>query len=227
MTDNRTTELLRKLLDERGVKWRESVNVANCVFTIYESPIFGEIAAMDDGEYLYFRELNGISVTPEQAIAATLGNDEYESKMDALLCRLTNGKWSKTRSYDLDFMESCIDEEFEGLYAKELAYATLGNGTLTAEQVRQAIFNSSTYASYDGVMYYANGINMQAIADELNARAERTCRNNKDKWSRLAKYLFVCSECGWNLADVGNDAIDISARLMKRCPMCGAKVVGE
>lgn len=56
---------------------------------------------------------------------------------------------------------------------------------------------------------------------------ERTCRNNKDKWSGLAKYLFVCSECGWNLTDVGNDAIDISARLMKRCPMCGAKVVSE
>lgn len=68
----------------------------------------------------------------------------------------------------------------------------------------------------------------EAIA-AWNARAERTCKNDKDKWSRLAKYLFVCSECGWNLADVGNDAIDISARLMKRCPFCGARLeeVGE
>ena len=41
---------------------------------------------------------------------------EYESKMDALLCRLTNGKWSKTRTYDLGFMESCINEEFEALF---------------------------------------------------------------------------------------------------------------
>ena len=65
----------------------------------------------------------------------------------------------------------------------------------------------------------------EAIA-AWNTRAERTCRNDKDKWSGLAKYLFVCSECGWNLVDVGNDAIDISARLMKRCPMCGAKVIG-
>lgn len=64
------------------------------------------------------------------------------------------------------------------------------------------------------------------IAELENARAERTCRNDKDKWSGLAKYLFVCSECGWNLVDVGNDAIDISARLMKRCPMCGARVIG-
>lgn len=40
---------------------------------------------------------------------------------------------------------------------------------LTAEQVRTAIFNGSTYTSYDGAKYYADGIGMQAIADELNA----------------------------------------------------------
>ena len=38
---------------------------------------------------------------------------EYEQKMDALLCSLTNGKWSKTRKYSLGFMESCIRDEFE------------------------------------------------------------------------------------------------------------------
>lgn len=65
------------------------------------------------------------------------------------------------------------------------------------------------------------------LEDKLSeSPAEQTCRNDKDKWSGLAKYLFVCSECGWNLADVGNDAIDISARLMKRCPNCGARVIG-
>ena len=67
-----------------------------------------------------------------QAIAdelnAELENDnDYERKMDALLCRLTNGKWSKTRAYDLDFMEQCINEEFEMLYAKEPADAELGS----------------------------------------------------------------------------------------------------
>ena len=92
MTGNRTTELLRKLLDERGVKWRESVNVANCVFTIYESPIFGEIAAMDDGEYLYFRELNGISVTPEQAIAATFGDEKPKKCCSTCQYRYVTGQ---------------------------------------------------------------------------------------------------------------------------------------
>lgn len=67
-----------------------------------------------------------------QAIAdelnAKLGSgDDYEAKMDALLCRLTNGKWSKSRAYDLDFMVSCIDEEYEKLYEKECAM--LGSGT--------------------------------------------------------------------------------------------------
>lgn len=56
---------------------------------------------------------------------------------------------------------------------------------LTAEQVRKAIFNGSSYASYDGAKYYADGISMQAIADELNAmlgderikRLENLCRD--------------------------------------------------
>lgn len=61
--------------------------------------------------------------------------------------------------------------------------ATLGSGTLTAEQVRKAIFDSSSYASYDGAKYYADGIGMQAIADELNSRAERTCEwTLKERW---------------------------------------------
>lgn len=46
---------------------------------------------------------------------------EYERKMDALLCRLTNGKFSKTREYSLDFMESMVNEEYEALYAADAA----------------------------------------------------------------------------------------------------------
>ena len=65
-----------------------------------------------------------------QAIADELNSelgsdDEYEAKMDALLCRLTNGKWSKSHAYSLDFMVSCVDEEYEELYEKERA--ELGN----------------------------------------------------------------------------------------------------
>ena len=94
---------------------------------------------------------------------ATLGDGEYEAKMDELLCRLTNGKWSKTRAYDLDFMESCINEEFEMLYAKEPADVELGNGTLTAEQVRETVLK---HGNVMGPRFYGD---WQEIADELNA----------------------------------------------------------
>lgn len=74
---------------------------------------------------------------------ATLGDDDYEHKMDALLCRLTNGKFSKSRQYSLDFMESCINEEFEKIYDDELAGTTLGNGTCKNEWERFGKFRCS------------------------------------------------------------------------------------
>lgn len=56
-------------------------------------------------------------------------DDDYERRMDELLCRLTNGKWSKSRRYSVDFMVSCVDEAYEKLYEKECA--TLGRRTCT------------------------------------------------------------------------------------------------
>jgi len=85
----------------------------------------GSVYASYDGAQYY---ASGIEQAIADELNAMLGSDnEYEAKMDALLCRLTNGKWSKTRAYDLDFMVSCVDEEYETLYAKELA--ELGSGT--------------------------------------------------------------------------------------------------
>ena len=119
MTEKTATERLREMLDERGVAhsdhylsttWRDGHGILH---------LAGE--PMADGSLVVDM------LTPEQAIAATLADDDYERKMDALLCRLTNGKFSKSRAYDLDFMESCVNEEFEMLYADELN-ATLGSG---------------------------------------------------------------------------------------------------
>ena len=74
--------------------------------------------------------------------------------------------------------------------------ATLGGGKLTAEQVREAIFNGSSYASYDGAKYYADGIGMQAITDELNAAlGGGECENANDVM-KSAEIGFRCSECG-------------------------------
>ena len=96
--------------------------------------------------------------------------------------------------------------------------ATLGGGTLTAEHVREAIFGNSSYASYDGAKYYADGISMQAIADELNTIVERTCHDKST--GKLS--LFWCSEC----AAAMDGVIDVSGhpRVVRFCPYCGAKV---
>ena len=100
----------------------------------------------------------------------------------------------------------------------------MSTNELTADQVRDAIFNGSVYASFDGAKYYADGISMQAIADELNAklnaRAERTCISTTDEKA----WCFVCSECGKSFPrhelHLAHNHGEINY-----CPNCGAKVV--
>ena len=139
MTDNRTTELLRKLLDERGVKWWETINHANCVFTWWESPMFGIVHAMDneDGETLFMACLNSCDFTPDQAIAATLGS---EPPYDELLRCLEND-WHIRASWDGLRKFWCIELTEEGVKLRDAVH-----DTLTAEQVRKATYAHSIHA---------------------------------------------------------------------------------
>ena len=104
---------------------------------------------------------------------------------------------------------------------------------LTAEQVHDAIFNSSSYASFDGAKYYADGINMQAIADKLNARAERTC---KLKWTLQGEtqtqefWRCECGACGHEFGVEDRSSFPFKMTVNKVdipnfCPNCGARVV--
>ena len=71
------TERLRALLDERGVEWWQSANTLGCIFTRWYSPIFGdEVVAMENGKegLVLFDHF----MTPEQAVAATLGSGTCE-----------------------------------------------------------------------------------------------------------------------------------------------------
>lgn len=124
------TDELRRLLDERDVKYQKLNEYITWVFLEDRAITFFSDEFGVSAEVSYPRPvLNGTKfLTPEQAIAATLGDEDYERKMDALLCRLTNGKFSKSRAYDLDFMESCVNEEFEMLYADELNATLRGEG---------------------------------------------------------------------------------------------------
>ena len=72
------TDELRRMLDERGVEWRQSVNMLGCIFTRWYSSLFSdEVVAMEngDGELELFSHL----MTPEQAIEATLGRGTCKS----------------------------------------------------------------------------------------------------------------------------------------------------
>lgn len=168
MTDNRTTELLREGLTERGIEWRswlEGVTiVGDWCFVEYDS---GKLAAACEPV-----------LTPEQAIAAALGN-----------------------------------------------------GTLTAEQVREAIekrFDFDVWVPPE---------RWQAIADELNAEIGGTCENASElNTDGVAGYHFTCSECGLSVcASMGVGEIELSGPRsfhwkvdgkyeFERCQRCGRKV---
>lgn len=75
------TDILRRLLDERGVEWWQSANTLGCVFTRWQSPLFGdEVVAMENGKegLVLFDHF----MTPEQAIDATLGPGTCHRALD-------------------------------------------------------------------------------------------------------------------------------------------------
>lgn len=170
MTDSKTaTERLREMLDARGMRYEKSEDDT----TIY----------YDEGKrYTYsinpesgWAQLFGYHLTPEQAIAATLGS-----------------------------------------------------GTLTAEQVSKAIErNFGKVAVLDDGKpvewrddWVCNvGINYRAIADELNATlGSGECEAIHDTHyyigiNGICEGLY-CSECGEPLSSK-----------FRHCPWCGAKVV--
>ena len=129
--------------------------------------------------------------------------DEFEHE-----CFMLRVEASETRARD-DVVRRSYErmrDEFAGRIA-----ATLGSGTLTAEQVREVLLYHLPHREYYSVEQTDA---WQAIADELNARAERTCR--------IVEYndapIPVCSECG---------AVQPDDYAVYYCWSCGAKVRDE
>lgn len=95
-------------------------------------------------------------------------------------------------------------------------------GMLTAEQVRDAVMSVDRWEKPMGDTGLTNthliirSDGWQAIADELNCRAERTCKN-----PCIAG--FMCSECGASCG--GFPLIGTANMPWSYCPCCGAKVV--
>lgn len=80
MTDNRTTELLCRLLEERGVEWWDSRYGEQVVFQVGDVKWFANDGCRDG-----MVELSTILITPEQAIAATLGSGTCEIALARLV----------------------------------------------------------------------------------------------------------------------------------------------
>ena len=99
MTDNRTTELLREGLTERGIEWRSGLEgvtfVGDWCFVEYDN---GKLAATCEPV-----------LTPEQAIAATLGSDreaELIRAIEDVLRHATDTVWVSETETLIDRMVS-------------------------------------------------------------------------------------------------------------------------
>lgn len=175
MTDNRTTELLRKLLDERGVKYSDFTSATKNGKAIFKTRWKHECgyAELSEWESTGSNNLFIQNVDTEQAIAATLGNARAE------------------------------------------------RGTLTADDIRDLIERHSDESGGNGRNFH-NGAYV-AIADELNARAERTCEIessylNDFTVKNMCWYEFEM-KCGYKFTwDVMEPP--------KFCPNCGGEVKG-
>ena len=106
--------------------------------------------------------------------------------------------------------------------------ATVGAGTLTAEQVRECSKGVYFEGYSDGATHRVNGIeetDWQAIADKLNATLDAgTCHievhDNLAETEGMGDVWLECDECHWQMP------LEPTTPRFKYCPNCGVKVVG-
>lgn len=187
MTYNRTTEL-RRLLTERGIEYETNDHMG-----VYETSWNGfTVMQLTSSAKLI------MTVTPEQAIAATLGKQGYYTDRDDegthIMC------------------DRC--GEYIGT-AEEIA-ATLGGGRLTAEQVRDAWCGNLKR----DCLYDPPTPDWQAIADELGSgTCEVECFDDgadegiDGEWFSYAPPTWYLS-CGHTA----------QGEKPNFCPNCGARI---
>lgn len=191
-----------------------------------------------------------IDAKHEQAVAATLGRptwrDSYDQeRFDRWYDSLHhNGKPTNFAELVEEIIWMCetidlgpngntcqgVDEgevQTDGLinYWAKFA-ATLGGVKLTAEQVREAVMSADRWEKPMGNTGLTNthliirDDGWQAIADELNARAERTCECDGTiswEWTAPTTYYEYELSCGHVITSVDNEPPNY-------CEECGAKV---
>ena len=101
---------------------------------------------------------------------------------------------------------------------------------LTAEQVRECVEDLYWEGYNDGYIHRGHGIeetDWQAIADELNSRAERTCefniKDNMNETEGMGDVWIECSTCHCMYDYFADDWL----MAMNYCPSCGARKVNK
>lgn len=255
MTDNRTTEL-RRLLDERGIVWMD----------VYRPAIFRTCWKKGDADvYCYFDEdkstglfelhISGYDFTPEQAIAATLGNKKvkahpYGYEPDTGAFDVTRCECGCLNDVSATYCNDCggiievdMDAEKE-IYSshkvsvtkhddgslefdgKRYVAAILGGGKLTAEQVREAVMSADRWKKPMG--------NTELTNTHLIIR--------DDGWQAIADELNAALGCGecefmpfkdedWSEPNAVRGVCSECSALMygkdNYCPNCGARIEVE
>ena len=131
-------EELRHMLDERGVEWREPVQMEGSIVTRWNSDGVSWTASMVHGRNNALR-IGANTVTPEQAIAATLGprkQPPYDELIEAL-----RRDWDIEASWDGLRRFWYVGLTDEGVRKRDEREATLGSGTC---QLKQASWDDGT-----------------------------------------------------------------------------------
>ena len=205
------TKELRRMLDELGVKWETGEDSHGNEETWWRSPVFDGDVCATLGEELGSVQLDiPASITPEQAIAATMGKDieRYDgSGRRGTVAILQGGRKPEEVLF--------VREDGVTHYLPE--DATVGAGTLTAEQVRECVKGVYFEGYSDGATHRGHGIeetDWQNIADKLNATlGAGTCKRVYHP-NRITK-TCTCSNCGYGASD----------ERWAYCPKCGHKYV--
>ena len=209
------TDELRKLLDERGVEHYDGTET-----TLWLKDGTGYRASADLG-LNGFIHLHLWCITPAQAIAVTLGNEDVYTREDvesAFVRGYSLGTMPVGSDPQWDENRQTVDEHME-----ELGWVRAATGgILSAEQVREAIerhFDKVAVLDDGKPVEWRDdwvcrvGIDYKSITDELNATlGSGECED------RGGKNYFVCSQCNARTYKGDGD--------FNFCPNCG-KVVKQ
>ncbi len=210
-----SSDELRRLLDELGVEYTTYDTTA------YEAVIWtGSVC-----KWIALPSEYGLAVavykdylTPEQAIAATVGNVDYAITFAPTL----------DRPPETMVGETVFDSE--GVAIGWITNAMVGRETLTAEQVRECAKGVYFEGYGDGATHRGHGIeetDWQTIADKLNATlGAGTCHFkvviDQDPSRRGRGNICECDKCGYRCSRGF-----IEDERFKHCPNCGKRITKE